>query len=629
MDETEAKVTSEDVTDSSEGDDAESEPELMVTTRAKRATAGNRYSTLVAQEEAVNDEEDDVALLFAEDGEEEDEEYNSDEGADEADMSSSDDDDDQGPAAGAEDLEGEKEIQKEAKAERTKKRKADMALTSIAGLKKKPKIDPTSLRRATVLKPSKRKERVSWLPEQGNMSARPSLRAQTIAHRAETHAKLKVNEAQRLKMKAIREKREREREADAPKELTQADRLAEAERIERKNAKSLNRWETMEKKRAEEQAAKLAALKERKLSGAVVTLYSSAHKYNGLKDDRDTASEVPAEGKKRGRKPKAFHEQMAAARLAEGAGPIFAPASSTVSASVDTVQTPSASNPVSSAPVATDVPTVLPVTHGPNDFLTGIHEFASMNSEKPQQMVSTVEAPKPATNQAPVEAESIPVDDAAVPSKQEVVQPSATLDTKTSLPTINPVPSIPVPSQGPDAVMVDAQVESNSPLTPQLQDPEKPPLVNHDDSGISLKPRNPMPITHPNTVNLTTSGPPSDSGASPALSVPQIEVTSTRNLVILDKVEDLTGQMRNDFGLFFNNRKTTKPAKHTPELCLITGLPARYKDPATGIGYANATAYKKLQQLKQHQFTWSSMLGCYVGQSRFVARGVPDGFLGT
>lgn len=64
-----------------------------------------------------------------------------------------------------------------------------------------------------------------------------------------------------------------------PKAMTQAERMEEAARTERRNAKSLNRWEEMEKKRAEEQRAKLEALKNRQLSGPVITWWSGPAKW--------------------------------------------------------------------------------------------------------------------------------------------------------------------------------------------------------------------------------------------------------------------------------------------------------------------------------------------------------------
>ncbi len=119
--------------------------------------------------------------------------------------------------------------------------------------------------------------------------------------------------------------------------------------------------------------------------------------------------------------------------------------------------------------------------------------------------------------------------------------------------------------------------------------------------------------------------------ASPFVKAARPEPTveySTRNLVFLEKFDELSDEARQEYALFYNNRKTAKPVKHSQELCPITTLPVRYRDPSTGIGYSNVVAYKKLQELKEHKFIWSSMLGCYVGRDGGqVARGVPEGFV--
>ncbi|KAI9746773.1 MAG: hypothetical protein M4579_007599, partial [Chaenotheca gracillima] len=53
---------------------------------------------------------------------------------------------------------------------------------------------------------------------------------------------------------------------------------------------------------------------------------------------------------------------------------------------------------------------------------------------------------------------------------------------------------------------------------------------------------------------------------------------------------------------------------------------ARFRDPSTGLPYANARAYAEIQSLKRGGAVWSSLLGCYVGSSTIVARGVPERF---
>ena len=54
--------------------------------------------------------------------------------------------------------------------------------------------------------------------------------------------------------------------------------------------------------------------------------------------------------------------------------------------------------------------------------------------------------------------------------------------------------------------------------------------------------------------------------------------------------------------------------------------PARFRDPKTGLAYANSYAYKEIQRLRSGGSRWSSLLGCYVGPVSGAARGVPDKF---
>lgn len=81
-------------------------------------------------------------------------------------------------------------------------------------------------------------------------------------------------EVKRLKQVEAMERKAKKMEALKKPPMTQAERLAEAAVIEKKNAKSLNRWEEAEKQREEERRAKLAALNNRTLDGPVVTFWS-------------------------------------------------------------------------------------------------------------------------------------------------------------------------------------------------------------------------------------------------------------------------------------------------------------------------------------------------------------------
>jgi len=63
------------------------------------------------------------------------------------------------------------------------------------------------------------------------------------------------------------------------------------------------------------------------------------------------------------------------------------------------------------------------------------------------------------------------------------------------------------------------------------------------------------------------------------------------------------------------------------DICYITSELARFRDPQTGIPYANIWAYKQMQRIRSGQVRWSSLLEAYVGPGDEAAKGVPEGFL--
>ena len=248
----------------------DSNVELLVTGRAKRATAGNRLSSLLEKEG-----DDELELLFAENGEEEDVEFeDEDEDASDAQLDTSTDEEDQGPTKADEDLDGERELQRQDKLERQKKRKAHEVFKRPGALRKKVKIDPSATPTTPAPRPRKKSERVSWVHTDADAPTRFSSRKQTVQNRVLVHQKLVDSEQSRLKVLEGMDLAQKRKDASKPKALTQADRMEEAAKTERKNAKSLNKWEESEKKRSEEQRAKLEALHNRQLTGPVVTWWS-------------------------------------------------------------------------------------------------------------------------------------------------------------------------------------------------------------------------------------------------------------------------------------------------------------------------------------------------------------------
>ncbi|EJT98999.1 YL1-domain-containing protein [Dacryopinax primogenitus] len=68
-----------------------------------------------------------------------------------------------------------------------------------------------------------------------------------------------------------------------------------------------------------------------------------------------------------------------------------------------------------------------------------------------------------------------------------------------------------------------------------------------------------------------------------------------------------------------------RPIYRRPPMCPMTGLPAPYRDPSTGIPYANAKAYRVLRRLTQHEYAWGDGRGVYFGDEKEEgAKGVPE-----
>jgi len=270
-----------------DGDSDSGEPvqvEWLATTRAKRSTAGNRMKSMLANEEPAADDSD-LELLFASD--EDDAGFSDDakEDASDVQMDSSSDDEDR---EGGDDDDGEKELERQAREKKTAQRKRKAHEAIPAKFRKKVRIEQprtaadSASPRSTAPppaarpppRPKKKSERMSWLPVDADMPTRASERSTTRISKQQLHQKMVKDEVRRKKQMERMEKSAKRLEALKKPPMTQAERLAEAATIEKRNSKSLNRWEVAEKQREEERLRKIAALNNRKLSGPVVTFWS-------------------------------------------------------------------------------------------------------------------------------------------------------------------------------------------------------------------------------------------------------------------------------------------------------------------------------------------------------------------
>jgi vacuolar protein sorting-associated protein 72 len=239
-----------------------------------------------------------------------------------------------------------------------------------------------------------------------------------------------------------------------------------------------------------------------------------------------------------------------------------------------------------------------------DSFLRGIHEYADLPAES---NASNSKAQSPSTGAQDPEKASTPKIEQTQAENRSQEQPVAGHDLTEERPQME-APA----SNDHGATSMPAMTSSEKEIEVKTEDPTALSSVTISDE---VKVREPAPVV----VDLESAPEP-----------PRIEEDSTRNMVVLEKFDELSTKDKLDYSLFFNKRIPTRAAKTVraaQELCPVTALPVRYRDPGTGIAYANALAYKKLQDLLEHKYVWSSMLGCYVGrEDSMPARGVPEGW---
>lgn len=182
-------------------------------------------------------------------------------------------------------------------------------------------------------------------------------------------------EKQRVKQMKHMEEAERRRQAAKAPPMTQAERMAEAAKTERKNAKSLSRWEEAEKEKSAAQKAKLEALHNRQLTGPVITWWSGLTRWVdgklskvGIKEIR--AVEETTESK--------AHEPAGqdSSRLAADTRSSTALPKPHAIANEDSRQSPVHLEPEQAIPKFTFATPI-----GPGGLLDGIHYYASLPAQ--------------------------------------------------------------------------------------------------------------------------------------------------------------------------------------------------------------------------------------------------------
>jgi vacuolar protein sorting-associated protein 72 len=662
--------------------------ETLIAGRQKRATAGNRMHALLDKEE-----DDDLQLLFAENEEEEDVEFAGEDAdaASDVELGSSSDDDDQGPAAGTDDLEGEHELQRQAKAERKKKRKdQEFVKRPVRRIARKLKGETAAPSAPTIPAPKldkKKSERVSWLPTADEGAVRQSTRKQTMQNKQYIHQRLKESEKRRRHQLQVMEAAAKRKDATQPKALSQADRMAEAARVERHNAKSLNHWEEEERRRAEERRAKLAALKNRKLDGPYVTWWSGPSVWvddnlvvTGRRKNVEDIVKVTVEGIKAKATIQAY-QQMAGSieepyppdtnEMDETTRQSTAAATDPKSAigenAPDQKDTAHDSKAISESDVEQDIkrPT------DAKDTVTAIDEGAKITDQEQCEAMEIDLGEPPRELPAEIKA---PAKDVGSPKNEVPRGNTQILESKEAK-----QPEAPPPASKPtsrEASMTIAVPETQANHTAVNASDQAPKAATQESISSEAGQRHdPEAVFHVTENNFEhVGGPtPKDSATNSSsisdkahpveqISIPEPIISkSARTLVILENVQPSTfpGHVLTQMApanpthrvkrIYKTAKYRADPAAHAaavraaaqaaagdrqieappPEKCAITGLPAHFRDPATGLPYHDIHAYRAMRNLKDDSSRWSNLLGCYTGPIDRAARGAPEKVTGS
>lgn len=592
----------------------------LVATRRKRATAGNLYATL---RQNLDDEELQRELM-ADEEDDEGEYEGSDKDDDDAAMEESSDDDDAGPTKEGEkeDLEGEKELQRAERANAKKKRKFDEARMRLPGMQKPKKKVRLADDVESAPKPKKKSERSNWLPTAADQPSRQSTRASAVANREYVHENLKAStkrsENQKKIMK-VHQARQKERQM---KELTQEERMLKAARVEKETMRDFGRWEReeAEKQRIREE---LAAAKRRKvIEGPVIRHWSGSVMWEGdeikvkrmpepkVKEVVDVEMDDAAEG---GDKNKT--EAVAESKDVE------APTTSIATdgdASTNTAVT------------ATQADTAVPVPNPPqpqpqSSWLAGIHDYASQQVPASQALPAYTPS-APGINAVPL-----------VPYQQ----PQAVPATLQGPPPVLPAPLQPLAPVQPQTYHGWPPSHQHLPgpyqqfqVQSQVPPPPPPPLLREQaqrsliilDQFESL---DNMPTSNRRPKSTSKDGV-SSTEPTPLASVlipdsyPTLPPEHDRYL-ISHKLRKRQGSKTGELIFYF-------PPAPEKERCALTSWPAKYRDPTTGLPYADLSTGRMLRRLLDGGCLWSGFLGAWVGPSYGkvgrAARGVPEGFSG-
>lgn len=585
--------------------------ETLIAGRSKRQSAGNRMSTLLGNEQ----DEDDLNLLFAEDEGDEDNEFNTSDSFDDSDDGSSSSSSSEDENAKA-DLEGEKQLQKEERAEqRARKRKAPAFIKNPV-VRKRVKID-TAAKQHEVLDPvalaRQRKKAPPRAPAQEG--SRKSSRTLAVQNKEKTQESIKQNEARRKKQMAVMAAIQRKREAEKTQPMTQEERMIEAAETERLNSKSLNTYEETEKERLRKQRARLEALQNRVLEGPVIRWCTARGEWVGnhlkrlgrrplVEEISDSATPEQPLKKKPGPKPKAL----------AGAAPGHK--KTTSSQSVSQVEQP-IEKQIFIPELSTDKGNIL-------------------SSQKEHRPAGAGQDPLPETLSQPTSG--------AAESQDKVIDQAIKQDPPSFLDGIEQYAALPETHQSDPNQSLDSGTSPNPPeqYTHDLQ-------VDPHPATTQVPQSNPKAPKDRDSVRLEE--PSRHAQLPPAPAPTEHAPLHTLTFLNFDPAIQTSQELKRHILFSWRHTSQSNPVRPIPSTCPITSRNARYRDPLTGLPYEGIEAFRAIRSVVKgyeadvarltgddsldkgregedvdQPVMWSNLLGAWVGRRGDAARDVPPSF---
>jgi vacuolar protein sorting-associated protein 72 len=601
--------------DSDSSGSSSSLPEALVHGREKRATAGNKLRALLdaefQEEEIFKEDEDD----------EEFERQKSDQGEEFLSESESSGDE------GQDEEEGERallaEQKSDAKRTREKKRKANETFVKPIAKRRTPvrkeNVGILASKPASTTSSTSQQRRIS--SNQALQAARRSSRALTVQTTNETHSRIVSAAARRATMPAIPR-----REQTPP--LTQEERLAQAILTEEENKMSLKRIVEAEEERSKKRREKLEALRRRRFDEPILRFISRRESLieeipTGEEDNIDVGDTENEETDVTGIKQEAL--ETAANKPAPddnrtlGERPLAEKPTEELNADKMDIDGHSADKPLDQDTTRDDTQS----QNAPSPSIQSDQDAGSaasplereeMDADKEElsqnPRIDANESNSRDVNESPNEGASVPKESGHGESRDKEGGDAET-----------PIPEPDVHSPKSEHEMKEATQGDISPTTDHTT--SSPAKLANCTTATIISASTSASLPKPLLDRILS---------PPATPLAYEEAHFTANTL---SMIPLPGQpLKPTREAFFPTVPLVAPPKPKPSArCPITGLPARYKDPYSGVGYYDIHAFKILREVGRPggRYVWCSEGGWFVGETGWGgrgAKGVPEGWNG-